>query len=117
LLHFSLAEKLVVRYGAIMEAMRDNWTDARLDDLNHRVDEGFKRLESDLRALRLETKTELGSLKTEAGTKAEIGSVRSEIGSLRSEMNQRFDSLHRLIVQGGGGIIATLVTYALTSHL
>jgi hypothetical protein len=25
-----------------MEAMREAWTDARLDDLNHKVDEGFR---------------------------------------------------------------------------
>ena len=27
-----------------MEAMRKSWTDARLDDLNHRVDSGFKQV-------------------------------------------------------------------------
>jgi hypothetical protein len=69
-----------------MEAMRDGWADARLDDLNHRVEEGFRRSEADMR-------------------------------SLRTEMNERFESLHRLVVQIGGGIIATLTAYALTSQL
>ena len=76
--------------------MRDNWTDARLDDLNHKVDEGFRRLEADARSLRLE--------------------VGGEFKSLRAEMNERFDSLHRLIIQVGGGIVATLIAFALTSH-
>lgn len=29
-----------------MEAMRETWTDARLDDLNHKVDEGFRRMDA-----------------------------------------------------------------------
>lgn len=35
-----------------MESMRENWTDERLDDLNHRVDEGFRRIDADIRELR-----------------------------------------------------------------
>ena len=34
-----------------MDAMRHGWTDERLDDLNERVDQGFKRVDADLRAL------------------------------------------------------------------
>jgi len=34
-----------------MEAMRNAWTDKRLDDLNGRVEEGFRRVDADLRAL------------------------------------------------------------------
>jgi hypothetical protein len=38
-------------YAAIMEAMREAWTDGRLDDLNKKVDRGFDRVDADLRAL------------------------------------------------------------------
>jgi hypothetical protein len=34
-----------------MEAMSKDWTDARLDDLSHRLDDGFNRVDADLRAL------------------------------------------------------------------
>lgn len=34
-----------------MEAMREGWTDERLDDLSGRVDRGFDRVDADLRAL------------------------------------------------------------------
>lgn len=34
-----------------METMRHAWTDERLDDLNGRVEEGFRRVDADLRAL------------------------------------------------------------------
>ena len=36
-----------------MEAMaRGSWTDARLDDLNGRMSEGFQRVDADIRDLR-----------------------------------------------------------------
>jgi hypothetical protein len=31
---------------------REKWTDERLDDLNKKVDDGFARLDADIRALR-----------------------------------------------------------------
>jgi hypothetical protein len=34
-----------------MHLMRESWTDERLDDLSHRMDEGFRRIDADLRAL------------------------------------------------------------------
>lgn len=35
-----------------MEAMREKWTDERLDDLNGRVSDGFNRLDAEVRELR-----------------------------------------------------------------
>jgi hypothetical protein len=95
-----------------------DWTDERLDDLNHRVSDGFNRIDADLRSirdeigsLRAEMKSEIGSLRAE--TTSEIGSLRaemkSEIGSLRAETNARFDALQRTMLQLGGGMIATFV--------
>jgi hypothetical protein len=37
-----------------MEAMREKWTDERLDDMNARMTEGFSRIDADLRELRAE---------------------------------------------------------------
>jgi hypothetical protein len=37
-----------------MESMREAWTDERLDDLSQRVDEGFRRIDADIRELRTE---------------------------------------------------------------
>jgi hypothetical protein len=68
-----------------MEAMREQWTDARLDDLNDRISYGFNRIDVDLR------------------------DIRAEIGSLSAETNARFDSLQRTMLLIGGGLIATLV--------
>jgi hypothetical protein len=35
-----------------MAEMREAWTDERLDDLNHRVDEGFGEMREEFRAVR-----------------------------------------------------------------
>jgi hypothetical protein len=68
-----------------MEAVRDKWTDERLDDLNERVGKGFDRLDNDIRE------------------------VRSEVAGVRGEMNRRFEATHRLIIQVGAGLFGTMV--------
>ena len=40
-----------------MEAVREKWTDERLDDMNERMAEGFRRVDADLRELRSDMKT------------------------------------------------------------
>jgi hypothetical protein len=35
-----------------MSPVREAWTDERLDDLNHRVDEGFRDMREEFRAVR-----------------------------------------------------------------
>ncbi|HSK49822.1 MAG TPA: hypothetical protein VK889_04930 [Solirubrobacterales bacterium] len=50
-----------------MNAMRDLWSDERLDDLNHRVDEGFKRNEREFQAVRLEMRTEFQAVRADLG--------------------------------------------------
>jgi hypothetical protein len=79
--------------------MRDKWSDERMDDLNRRVENGFNRVDADLREIRAE--------------------IKSEIGGLRGETNARFDSLQRTMLQLGGGMIATFVvgfTSILVAH-
>lgn len=39
-----------------MEAVRDKWTDERVDDMNRRMGEGFQRVDADLRELRSDMK-------------------------------------------------------------
>lgn len=39
-----------------MEAVRNKWTDERLDDLNSRMTQGFERVDTDLRELRSDMK-------------------------------------------------------------
>jgi hypothetical protein len=37
-----------------METVRESWTDARLDDMNRRMEAGFSRVDEDIRDLRSE---------------------------------------------------------------
>ena len=98
--------------------MRSTWTDSRLDDLAHRMDEGFARVDRDLRDIR----AEIGSVRSELS--AETRSLREELsaetGSLRLEMNARFDALQRTLIQFGGGLVASflalIVAFVLTAH-
>lgn len=63
-----------------MEAMREKWTDERLDDMNARMTEGFSRIDADLRELR------------------------SEFAAVRAEMGAN----HRIMLQLSVGTIATM---------
>ncbi len=109
-----------------MEPVRATWTDERLDDLNGRMDSGFDRVDEDLRAQRVETRTELRSLRGEVKAefaalrnevKAESGALCGEIGTLRSEMNTRFDAMQRTMIQFGGGMIVALLGLIVTVAL
>jgi hypothetical protein len=84
------------RYGAIMDAVREQWTDERLDDLKGEV-----------ATLRAEIRDEFRAVRSEM--KDEFRAVRSEIGSLRVEMHAGFDSLHRTMIQFGALLIVALV--------
>jgi hypothetical protein len=68
-----------------METMRESWTDERLDDLNNRVGEGFRRVDADIRDLR------------------------GEMNGRFDRVDDRFDSLQRTLLQMAGGTIATLI--------
>jgi hypothetical protein len=73
-----------------MQSMREAWTDERLDDLNHRVDEGFRRVDGDLRALR--------------------GEMNGRFDALQREMNTRFDALQRTMIHAAIGMTAAFIT-------
>ncbi len=75
-----------------MEAVRPIWTDERMDDLSHKVDELGRRMDDGFKELRTEMR-------------AEFRAVRSEAVALRTEMNARFDSLQRAML----GMMGTMV--------
>jgi hypothetical protein len=107
-----------------MDAVRNAWTDDRLDDLNHRVDGGFKEVTREFQALRLEMRTEFAAVRSEMAV--EFGAVRSEMatefGAVRSEMAVEFASvrgeiaglrtemaaMNRTLIQVGAGAMVTM---------
>jgi hypothetical protein len=79
-----------------MEAMRDKWSDERMDDLNHRVSDGFNRVDANLRALRGETNTGLSEL-------------RGDMNARFEQINARFDSMQRLMAQAAVAMSAAFL--------
>jgi hypothetical protein len=65
--------------------VRETWTDERLDDLTKKVDNGFDRVDRDIRELR------------------------SEMKYLHQEMNERFDALMGRLLAGFLVLIAALI--------
>jgi hypothetical protein len=118
-----------------METMPAEWSDKRLDDLNGHVASGFDRIDSDIRGLRVETRTEFVALRGEMKAGFDRMDERFERVDDRFErmdqtfderferiderfervderfdrINERFDALHRLLVQSAGVLLAALV--------
>jgi hypothetical protein len=89
-----------------MEAVRDAWTDERLDDLNHRVDGGFKEVTREFQALRLEMRTEFGAVRSEMAT--EFGSVRGEMATEFAAVRGEMAAMNRTLIQVGAGFMVTM---------
>lgn len=79
-----------------MNAVREAWTDERLDDLNARVERGFD-----------EVRTEFRELRSEMDTRFER--VYRDLGDLRGEMNTRFDAMQRTMILGFASVVASVV--------
>jgi hypothetical protein len=79
-----------------MEAMREKWTDERLDDLKDEVATLRVKMRDEFQAVR----EEVGSLRTE---------MTNEFGVLRGEMHAGFQAINRTMIQFGGLLIAALI--------
>ena len=82
-----------------MQAMRESWTDERLDDLNERVSDGFGQV--DKRFERVE---------------GEIKDLRGDLNERFGRVDSRLDSIQRTIVIGAvtlsGSFVAGFVVLA-----
>jgi ElaB/YqjD/DUF883 family membrane-anchored ribosome-binding protein len=97
-----------------MELVRDSWTDERLDDFRSEMSE-FRRevkeefanvgdeMRGEFRAVRREMRDEFATVRKEM--KDEFAVVRQDMKAL----NQRFDSLHRIMIQFCGLMVAALI--------
>ena len=68
-----------------MEAMRESWTDDRLDDFRDEVNRRFDKVDAEFRDLRM------------------------EMNSRFDRFDARFDGLQRTMLQIAGGTIGTLI--------
>jgi len=74
-----------VRYGAIMEAMRQSWTDERLDDFRESVDRRFDETNQRMESGFAEVKGEL------------------------QRVNDRLDGLHHVLIRGMVALVVGLL--------
>ncbi|MGH2954564.1 MAG: hypothetical protein ACRDK9_11235 [Solirubrobacterales bacterium] len=99
-----------------MERARATWTDERLDDLSRRVDDGFNRVDEDLRAMRAELSARIDAQGAELG--ARIDAQGAESSRRFDRLDVRIDALQRMMIQVGGAmtvaILATLLSVVAT---
>ena len=90
-----------------MEAMRQSWTDERMDDLNAKVD----RVDDEVRALRNDTRAEFTAVRGEL--KAEFVAVRAEgkvgFDRIEADFNRVHQRLDRLIFLMMGLLVTALL--------
>jgi archaellum component FlaC len=94
-----------------MEAMRESWTDDRLDHLSQKVGERFDRVDERFKQVDERFRQIDGRFDR---VEAEARGLRSEMIEFRSEMNARFDSMQRLMIQFFGVMAAALIGFVAT---
>ena len=82
-----------------MNAVREAWTDERLDDLNDRVDHGFARV--DLRFEQIDQRLEQLDQR--------LGLVETDLRELRATIEGRFDRLQLGMITFAGAISAAVI--------
>jgi hypothetical protein len=80
-----------------MEHVRDAWTDERLDDLNHRVDEGFRETGEEFRAVRGEMNTRFDR-------------IDGRLDGIQRTMTQAVIAMTAAMLTGFVGLAAVIVT-------
>ena len=79
-----------------MEAVRDKWTDERLDDLNKKVDDGFSRV--DQRFAQIDQRSPRST------------SAFAQVDQRFAQVDARFDGLQRMMWQGFAWLVGLQVT-------
>jgi hypothetical protein len=90
---------------------REAWTDERLDDLNakvdnldHRMEAGFAEMRQEFRAVRSEAKAESQAIRTE---------MRNEFAAVRTEMAAQAELLNKTMYRLFGGMLVAWVVGAI----
>lgn len=87
-------------YSGSMEAMRESWTDARLDDFASHTDRRFDAIEQ---------RMEAGFAEMNARSEARFAEMNARSDSRFDAMNARFDALQQTLLYIGGGLVVALI--------
>lgn len=106
-------------YDAIMQTMRDSWTDERLDDLREEVRDGFLKVDErfekvDGRFREVDRRFE--HMEHRIDEKFEAAKYRSDkqFEAMMDRFDRKFDALYLLIFRFGGAAILALVGLIVT---
>lgn len=92
----------LIVYSGTMEAMRQSWTDDRMDDLVLRIDNGFAQAREDSREMRREMAAQSAELRRENQELAR--EVREDVKVMASELRFEMAALHRETSEGFDGV-------------
>lgn len=87
---------------------REAWTDERLDDLNKKVDDGFKEMRTEFRTVRAQMKGEFQAVRGEMASGFQ--GVRDEIATLNRNLMQLTWGLIGTMLVGFLGTIVAIAT-------
>lgn len=93
-----------------MEAVREAWTDERMDDLANRMDRGFDRVDTDLRQLRPEMSTRFDRVNTD------VRELRSETNTRFNSLEGRIDAVQRMLIGIFGTMVVGFLGIIVTNH-
>lgn len=93
-----------------MYRMREAWTDERLDDLNAKVGEGFRRMDErfaqmDLRFDAMQREMNARFDASNAASNARFDAFNARFDAI----GERFDAMHRLMIRFCAGMLSTAV--------
>lgn len=98
-----------------MEALRESWTDDRLDDLRAEMRDGFKgvderfdRVDRDVGRVRAELRAEMYHGFSRAD--AEFRQLRSEMKAGFDRVDDKFESLQRTLIWFSGSLVVSLIS-------
>jgi tetrahydromethanopterin S-methyltransferase subunit G len=92
-----------------MESVRDKWTDERLDDLNRRVDGGFREGREESRTLRVEMNERFVEVNERFGrVDSRLDAIDVRLDGIQRSIAQLAVAMTTAIVAGFAGIFALL---------
>lgn len=95
-----------------MEAMRQSWTDDRLDDLRDNVTEFRAETKAEFAGVRAEMRHEFAAVRLEM--RDEFAAVRLEMRAGFDSLNERFDRMQQTMIAFSGLVIAALISLIAT---
>ena len=92
-----------------MEAMRQSWSDDRLDDLNKRVDEGFARVDERFAQMEARMDAQARPPRRQVSLDATATELRLQMQADTHQLNSRFDAMQQTMMRVGAGLIGVFI--------